>query len=208
MIDLYIFTLSLLETVLWMILTISLLLQVSLRRPGCSSWRNTSMGVRWKQFGVCSLGFGILWISPEWISKLGFQTATLRKVGRALSELKNKGLEYILCSPARWRAVCGGGWILSVVGSPHHPWPQGHCSGKWGDLFVLNSDLSLFIGWVRPEVACFQLLGLVFYWQNITSSFRNWDNEGGDEECAFRGLCLEKKERESTSGFSDIKWPL
>lgn len=117
MLDLNRMTLSLLRTVLLVMLTIFLLFQVSLERLWVmsSSQRNTSMGVRRKQFGVYSSWFGVLRISLEWISKLGFQNATLRKAGRALW-IKNKGLEYILCSPARRRAVCGGGRICSMVG--------------------------------------------------------------------------------------------
>lgn len=124
MLDLHRITLSLLRTVLLVVLTIFLLFQVSLerlwvmstwQRLGCSFQRNTSIGVRRKQCGVYSSWFGVLWISLEQISKLGFQNATLRKAGRALW-IKNKGLEYILCSPARQRAVCGGGRICSMVG--------------------------------------------------------------------------------------------
>ena len=150
--DLDIITLSLLGTVLWVMLTIFLQFQVSPKRLWvigtwqsleCFSQRNTSMGVRRKQFEVYSSWFGILWISLEWITKLGFQNATPRKVGRSLFELKTRV----------WNTSCvplpGEG--LSVEEAEFAAWwaffPQllGNFSGKWENIFVQTSNLSLFI---------------------------------------------------------------
>lgn len=85
-----------------------------------------------------------LWISLEWISKLDFQNATLRTVGRALFELKTRV----------WNTSCvplpGGG--LSVEQAESAAWwaffpqLQGNFSGKWQNIYVQTSNLSLFIG--------------------------------------------------------------
>ena len=118
------------------------LLQVSLKRLWvistwqrlvCSFLRNTAMGVRWKQFRVCSSWFGILWISLEWITKLGFQNATLRKVGRAPFKLKAR-VWNTSCVSARQRAVCGG--VESSRWWAFFPQLLGDFSGKWENIFV------------------------------------------------------------------------
>lgn len=118
------------------------LLQVSLKRFWvistwqrlvCSFQRNTAMGVRWKQFRVCSSWFGILWISLEWITKLGFQNATLRKVGQAPFKLKARVWNTSSVS-ARQRAVCGA--VESARWWAFFPQLLGDFSGKWENIFV------------------------------------------------------------------------